>query len=153
MLAAVGVGRWALVSHSPPSPHPLSSWPRRTCEPPYEQMLVDVGRVLTLSPPLPLPRPPASLPLPTVSLTSRWGWVVLSPSAVLRLPVVPVHPPLIHPASSCSQRWWCHWRGWWLLWTRGRMLRRPPSLLCLVSGQCQVYLTGLPMSPLRGVDV
>ena len=69
------------------------------------------------------------------------------------LPVVPMHPPLIHPASSFSQQWWCCWWGWRLLWAWWCMLCCPPSLLYLGSGQCQVYLAGLPMSPLHGIVV
>ena len=47
--------------------------------------------------------------------------VVTPPHYLLHLipiPLILVHPPLIHPASSCSQRWW--W-CWWLLWAWGHV--------------------------------
>ena len=87
----------ALVPPFSSSPCPLSSWPRRTCEPPYEQMLVGIRRVRSFSPPpspsAPRRRSPCCVPHLMV------GWVVSSPypSPILHLPVVPVHP---HPAST-----------------------------------------------------
>ena len=59
-------------------------------------MLVDVGRVLTLSPPLPLPRPPASLPLP--HLTVGVGGTV-----PLRCPPPPNRPRAPTPYPPCEQ--------------------------------------------------
>jgi hypothetical protein len=47
VLAAVGVGCWALASpilRHRPVPCPPSSWPSRTRRPPYEQLLIGVAR-------------------------------------------------------------------------------------------------------------
>jgi hypothetical protein len=65
VLAAVGVGCWALASpilRHRPVPCPPSSWPSRTRRPPYEQLLIGVARgsyawgVIFCSPPSSCPR-------------------------------------------------------------------------------------------------
>src|SRR5882757_7057267 len=108
VLAAVGVGCWALVPWFSSSPCPLSLWPRRTCEPPYKQMLIGMGRVRSFSPPPSPSAPRCRSPCCVPHLTA--GWVVSSPVPLTHPPPSsrPCAPtPHIHPASSCSQQWWC----------------------------------------------
>jgi hypothetical protein len=88
-----------------PLPHRRRPRPRSLCihEPPYEQLLVCVGRVRSPSPPSLLPGPLGIVPFPRCLYRLAAGWWYRPPSPFLRLPVVPA------PCVVCWQRRRSYW--------------------------------------------
>jgi hypothetical protein len=114
MLAAVGVVCWALVPSF--SSLALSLWPRRRCEPPYEQMLVGMGQVRPLTR-LPhfaagvggiIPRFPHPSSASQSSLCTRTPY---PPCEQLLAAVVVVLLAALLVAVGPGPCWW-HWCSW-----------------------------------------
>jgi hypothetical protein len=76
---------------SPPFPCTLSLWPRCRCS--------------CFSPPSSLP--PLSFPLPTVSITSWWGWYH---PCCLHMSSASQSSTCIHTLYPPCEQWWCCWQ-------------------------------------------
>ena len=88
-------------------PHPLCIH-----EPPYEQLLIGVGWVHSLSPLSHLPGPLSVIPFSCCLYHLAAGWWYCPLALFLHLLVVPA--PCMHPVSSCSQLWWGVLGNFWV---------------------------------------